>query len=284
MTMTRDEADMLPRWVAYYGRQFGNENLFVIDDGTTDGSTDSLPCTVLHIPPEPWKESWMQTRIDLVNGLSRGLLACFDVVIFTDVDEFLVPDPARYDDLPAFLAARADRDVVAPVAVNLVHRVGVEPPFDVSRPVLAQRGYVKVVPVMCKPLIKRIAAPWMMGFHGIRSPYTIDPELLMVHLKYYDVEALVDVAEARRELHENHGRGAAASSWSLGAVEIQRQLHGWVEKAGDGPLPQFEPAAVDVSAVVRRLPNGFFRSTGRQLPAMEKNPLLALPDRFRSAV
>jgi len=284
MTMTRDEAGMPPRWLDYYGRQFGDTNLFVVDDGTTDGSTDGLACTVLRIPPAPWKQNWMQTRIDLVNGLSRGLLACFDVIVFTDVDEFLIPDPRRYADLPAFISARADQDVIAPVAVNVVHRVGIEPALDPSRPILAQRSHAKFVPVMCKPLIKRVAAPWMMGFHGIRAPYPIDPDLLLVHLKYYDVEALADVAEARKDLHDNLGRGAAASSWSLGAVEIQRQLHSWVKNAGDGPLPELEPAEVDVSNVVRQQQNGFYRSTGRQLVAMENNPLRAIPERFRAVV
>jgi hypothetical protein len=284
MTMTRDEADMLPRWVSYYGRQFGDANLFVIDDGTTDGSTDGLGCTVLRIPPAPWKQNWMQTRIDLVNGLSRGLLACFDVVVFTDVDEFLVPDPREYADLPAFINAHPDDDVIAPVAVNVVHRVGVEPALDPHRPILAQRTHAKFVPVMCKPLIKRVAAPWMMGFHGIRSPYPIAPDLLLVHLKYYDVEALVGVAQARKDLHDNFGRGAAASSWSLSAVEIQRLLLAWVEKAGDGPLPELEPADIDVSTVVRQQQNGFYRSTGRQLVAMENNPLMVIPARFREAV
>jgi Glycosyl transferase family 2 len=284
MTMTRDEADMLPRWLDYYGRQFGTDSLFVIDDGSTDGSTDALPCTVLRLPPAPWKESWMQTRTDLVNGLSRGLLACFDVVIFSDVDEFLVPDPQRYADLPAYVNAHPDEPVLAPVAVNLVHHVTAEPALDPRRPVLAQRRFVKFVPAMCKPLVKRVAAPWMMGFHGIKASYRIDPDLLLVHLKYYDRDALAGVAEARRELHEKHGRGAAGSSWSLGAKEIQKQMAGWVGGGTGEGVPELEPAEVDVSRVVRTLPNGFFRSSGRQLVAMEGNPLMVLPERFRTAV
>ena len=42
---------MLPLWVNYYGGQFGAENLYVVDDNSEDGSTDDLPCDVLHIPP-----------------------------------------------------------------------------------------------------------------------------------------------------------------------------------------------------------------------------------------
>ena len=42
---------MLPRWIAHYAAQVGMESLVVIDDNSTDGSTDDLPCTVVRIPP-----------------------------------------------------------------------------------------------------------------------------------------------------------------------------------------------------------------------------------------
>ena len=43
LTVARDEAAMLPRWVAHYGSHVGVENLVVVDDNTSDGSTDDLP-------------------------------------------------------------------------------------------------------------------------------------------------------------------------------------------------------------------------------------------------
>ena len=226
----------------------------------------------------------MRARTDLVNGLCHGLLGCFDVVIFTDVDEFLVPDPKRYEGLSDYINARGDQDVLAPVAVNLLHHAGLEAAFDATRPVLTQRRFVKFVPEMCKPLITRRASPWMMGFHGIQSPFTIDPELLLIHLKYYDNDALVDVADRRFELYVKAGRGAKRSSWPLGAQEMQRQLAGWVAHGPADRIPEFAPEHVDLSAVVHRRENGFFRSSGQSLRAMANNPLCVLPGRFRTAV
>ena len=43
ITMARDEGPMLRRWVDHYGRELGADNLVVIDDNTSDGSTDGLP-------------------------------------------------------------------------------------------------------------------------------------------------------------------------------------------------------------------------------------------------
>ena len=50
ITMVRDERVMLPRWVAHYGSECGTDHLYVIDDSSTDGSTDDLPCSVIRIP------------------------------------------------------------------------------------------------------------------------------------------------------------------------------------------------------------------------------------------
>ena len=34
ITMARDDEFFLNRWIAYYGKQFGTENLYIILDGT----------------------------------------------------------------------------------------------------------------------------------------------------------------------------------------------------------------------------------------------------------
>ena len=282
MTMVQDEADMLPRWIEYYGAQVGRENLLVLDDNTTDGSTDGLPCPSYRLPPAPWKRDWGRTRLDLVNGLASGFLACYDVVVHTDVDEFLLPDPARYAGLRDYLAQR-EEPVLAPVAVDLLHHAASEPELDPERPVLEQRQLVKFVPENCKPLLKRLKAPWGPAFHAVKAPFTIDPELLLVHLKYYDVSAMRQVAQHRWEAHQ-HGRGSAGSAWPLGADELTSRLAAWTADADRGPVPDFDPAEPDLSAVVRARPKGFFRSVGRSVDALEQSPLRRLPQRFRHAV
>lgn len=231
----------------------------MIDDNSSDGSPDNLPCNVLRIPPSPWKSNWGQMRANFVNALSRGLFARFDVVIFTDADEFLVPDPRHFDGLLDLVSAKSDQEVIAPVAVNVLHNPNAEPAFDHTRPILAQRRSVKWASAMCKPLTKRTPAPWNQGSHGIQAPFPIDPELYLLHMTFYDLEELSDVADRRGELHLNEGRGSIHRSWSLGSQEIKRQLFEWVESAGDA-VPEFSPANYDVAGVIHEEANGFFRS------------------------
>jgi hypothetical protein len=284
MTMVRDEADMLPRWVDYYGRQLGLQSLVVLDDNSVDGSTDDLPCTLYRLPPEPWKRRWAKTRARLVNGMAGGLLACNDVVIFTDVDEFLVPDPERYDGLLDYLAHRADVPIIAPLALEVMHNARVEPPFDPDRPLLQQRRYVKFSPGMCKPLLKRVPAPWEPAFHAIHAPFEVDPDLLMLHLKWYDETTLTRVAERRYHIREVEGRGSPRSFWAKKPRQLRRKLATWTSPAdGNGDVPVLDVDELKVRKLVTRRPNGTWRPRGNQTTALDKMPLLQLPERFRDA-
>jgi hypothetical protein len=282
--MARDEADMLPRWLRYYGEQLGVENLTVLDDNSSDGSTDDLRCTVLRLPPAPWKQSFEPTRMKLANGMAQTLLSVYDAVVFTDVDEFLVADPARYDGLRHFLSTRSDVPIIAPVGLNLLHHPAVEPDLDSTVPVLSQRRFVKFVGGMCKPAIKRVNAPWAFSSHGIGGFYEPDRELLMLHLKFFDAASLGKVSAHRQVLHAEHGRGGKNSTWQLGADELTSQLRTWVDTPDPETVPVFDPAELELRGVVRKKEKGFYRSSGGQLAAMEESPLRRLHPRFREAL
>jgi hypothetical protein len=281
MTMARDEGGMLQRWVNYYGNQLGHDNLMVIDDNSVDGSTTDLPCTVFRLPPAPWKHPWMTTRRRLVNDMARAHLVCYDVVIMTDVDEILVPDPARHSGLRGYLQKRHKRKVIAPLAVNVLHHQLVEPALDAARPVLAQRRFVKFAPGMCKPLIKRVPANWMPGFHGINAAFEVDRDLLLFHLKYYDVDSMRAVWDHRNRAHLEEERGGTRSEWPLGADELARRLSEWVHTPNLESVPEFDPTEVDLTGLIRPKRDGAYRVHGTTLNAMAHQPLRTVPSRFR---
>lgn len=281
MTMARDEAGMLKRWVDYYGNQLGFDNLIVLDDNSADGSTRDLPCTVYRLPPPPWKAPWSRTRREFFNGFTRSLLTCYDAVIVTDVDEFLVPDPIRYDGLLDYIGAASDWDVVAPVALNVLHNPRYEPDLDANKPVMAQRRFVKFAPSLCKPLITRSPSEWLAGLHGIRAPFEVDRELFMLHLKFSDLATMRAVSQQRQDLFDKEGRGSPGSSWPLGPDELTSRLLSWVNSSGP-VVKDFDPGELDLRYLVHRTSDGSYRTQGSQLRAMKQNPLRQLPDRFRS--
>ena len=275
MTMVRDEAEMLPRWVRHYAEQVGVKNLFVLDDGSTDGSTDALGCTVHRLPPLPGR-GYERMRMELVSGLARGFLATYDFVVFVDADEFLLPDPARHEDLPSFLARRRQAEVIAPMTLNVVHVPSVEGPLRADEPVLGQRRFAKFTPIMCKPSIKQVPASWRWASHGIKAPYQVDPELYMLHLKFADRDALGRVAAHRRALVDSSGR-ALRSNWSRGADDVLAVLDRSVRNVDPERTPEFSPEEVDLSRIVERR-EGWYRSVGPgQLSALERQPLRRVP-------
>ena len=251
---------MLPRWISHYGGQVGLHNLIVLDDNSVDGSTGDLPCTTYRLPPPPWERGWATTRTRLVNGLARGLLACNDAVVFTDVDEFLVPNPTKYQGLLDFLVARPEVPVIAPLALEVLHHHRSEGRLDQSRPFLEQRRFVKFSPGMCKPLVKRVPAPWEGAFHAIRAPFDVDRDLWMLHLKYADIPTLEIVAERRRMAHELEGRGHPKSFWPMGAEVLKRRLAAWTSDAdATGAIAPFDPDEPDLDGLIERRGKGFWK-------------------------
>jgi hypothetical protein len=277
--MTRDEAGMLRRWVNHYGNAVGRNNLLVLDDNSTDGSTTGLDCPVVPVPTLPGGAEFERTRIRMINGFAHGLLACHDFVIFVDVDEFLIPDPARYGGLREFLAARRDQAVIAPVALNLVHHVNAEKDLDPSRPVLDQRSFAKFVPGMCKPSIKQVPAPWTAASHGINREFTVDPELFMIHLKFADRRHLKRTTAKRSAVVAIDGR-AANSNWRRGR-EVVHLLRHSVGSIDPTDVPEFDPATMNLDSVVVKGQGPRYRTRKQgQIAAMRTMPLVRVPSRL----
>jgi hypothetical protein len=283
ITVVRDESVMLPRWVDHYSKQCGGpERLLVVDDNTVDGSTDELPCPVIRLPDRDHSD-WASTRMRMVNGLGAGLLQTFDAVVFVDADEFLVADPAKYADLRELVADRPDARAIGAVGLNVVHRVASEERLDPDQPVLRQRPTAKFVPKMCKPAIKRDTVRWAAGSHGIRTPYTIDPDLFLLHLKFADRDHLVATAAHRRQLTEETGRGADAN-WRLGD-ELVDVLDGMDNTTDLMELPAFRATPAKLRRVVEHNPpNLWFSGGGGQVRAMRERPLVRLPERLHDAL
>lgn len=281
LTVARDEAVMLPRWVAHYGREFGVENLIVFDDNSSDGSTDDLPCTVHRIPG--FRGGFEGHRLRLVSGVAKGLLETYDWVVFTDVDEFLLADPARHGGLVDLLAARSEAPILASLAFNVVHHVESEEPLDPAAPVLGQRRLASFAPVMCKPSVKQVSAPWSHASHGTRVPYAVDPELFMVHLKFADRDLLRAAADRRNAMVHEDGRGSN-TSWNRTGDDIVTVLEEVVRGVDPASVPEFDVADVDLGALVEKVPHGFRSPREGQLRSLQNRGLVRVPDRLLGLV
>ena len=287
VTMVRDEAAMLPRWIDHYSRQCdGPASLVVLDDNSKDGSTDDLPCSVIRIPEETKKRYFERSRMKMSSGIAAGLLAVYDAVMFTDADEFLVADPAKYETLTDLVWDRPGVEALAALCLNVVHHVGAEGDLDPAQPILAQRRLGKFIPRMCKPALKRTPAAWTAASHGLTAPYSIDEDLYLFHAKFADRETLHGTAEHRQWITDTYGR-AKTSTWGLGADKMTKLLDKAVAEGDPSGAPEFAPPSrAELDAIVQRRKEGELWSSrgANQFKAMKKQPFVTIPERFSHSV
>ena len=94
VTMVFNEKGNLPIWSKYYGGQLTPSHCYVIDHGSTDGSTQGLTeLSRILLPRSPQDDV---KRALFVSRLVNSLLGYYDYVLYSDCDEILVPDPRKF--------------------------------------------------------------------------------------------------------------------------------------------------------------------------------------------
>ena len=278
VTMARDEGPMLRRWVEHYAAQVGADRVTVLDDNSSDGSTDDLPCAVLRLP-YLHKKGFEPARMGLVSGIAAGLLEAYDAVLFTDADEFVVADPSAHESLRHFVAARPGRTALGVMGLNVVHDVTREPALRDDEPILGQRRLAKFQPLMCKPALTWVPAGWAHASHGIRTPFEVDPELWMFHMKFADRAHLEQVAARRHLLNVTEGR-AAQTSWTRPADEMVALLDEITADVDASAVRSFRPWRHDFSVNVERR-GDMWRAFGPgQVQGMRERAFTRVPKRF----
>lgn len=168
-TLVHNEAYFLPLWIQYYTQTFPEASVYVLDHNSSDGSTDDLPpqVTVKKLRHPFFQDHrWMN---ETVNAFQAELLKSYEVVIFAEVDEFLVgptPDLAGYID-----AALSAKQYVQCTGVEVV-----EDTESQTHKMVFDARYDKV-------LVSKVPCGWGLGFHSANLiTEDPDPAFLLVHL------------------------------------------------------------------------------------------------------
>lgn len=178
---------MLPIWLRYYSKYFSKQDIYVIDNDTTDGSTERLDCKVLQAHHEfAWDDPWMTSTICRVQ---RELLLRYKYVLYTDIDEFIIPHPDYYQGLTDYIQ-RFDRKCVQTISYTICHDYKNESDIDLNKPILSQRKlWVFMGDLWGKTCLSKIPIDWECGQHSCKQnePRNIDNKLYLVHLAMMDI-------------------------------------------------------------------------------------------------
>ena len=196
-TETRNDIYLLV-WLAYYNRFF--KNLYVIHTQPGDPAPileearKRFTFTLVNDYPNP--EYSYEVELNQMKDFQRKLLKSYQWVLFSHVDEIVVPDPDIYKDLNDYIK-KCKKDYVFCTGMNLLHMWDEkgepnESALDISKPILKQRKYWWYEFGYNKPLLSRVPLRWIAGMHRIEEVndselHTLhDKDLYLIHLKQAD--------------------------------------------------------------------------------------------------
>ncbi|MEK6326339.1 MAG: glycosyltransferase family 2 protein [Actinomycetota bacterium] len=195
LTIVQNEAVFLPIWLRYYSRFFASDDIYVLDHESTDGSTSGGGFVRIPVTHETVDHTWMVRTIE---AHQHELLQRYDMVLTTDVDEIVAPNP-EWGTLGQYLD-RFDEEWINCLGYEVLHLKDREGPFRMDRPILEQRGYWFANSAYDKPALASVPMTWEPGFH-MRSDrrLSLDPDLYLIHLHRLDYDICLARHRWRRE-------------------------------------------------------------------------------------
>ncbi|WP_373051157.1 hypothetical protein [Thalassovita aquimarina] len=259
VTMVWRDHWLLDKWVRHNAQYVDRRSLYVINHGGDPKIHDiAQGCNVIDIPRDEVTIDLTRRRWDLLGGITNGLLAFYDRVICTDVDELIVC--LGQGGLPGHLEnSTADTVALSPVGLNLMP-VG---DGDIEAGVLKAYPQARLSAKYTKPCIVRDRVVWTVGGHGLqRGRFTIDPELLLFHLHYVTPDYTERMEERRRIVEQSRAHHSASGAavelgkrywinWSQSGMIRDKEL-GLFEQSRDLPVEDgFGQAAELLTAAIR---------------------------------
>ncbi len=237
ITIVHNEAVMFPIWLGYYSRFFRPDDIYVLDNQTTDGSTDRGGFVRIPVEHDLVDHAWMVRTIE---GLQHELIERYDVVVVTDVDEILSPVP-EVGTLGSYLD-HFDNEYVNCLGYELLHMKDREDPLDLTRPIMGQRRFWFSNEAYSKPAVATVPMEWRPGFHGRKDFHTrIDPDLRLIHLHRMDYDICLERHRTRRRkdwAEEDRKRSWAIHNRIVDPVEFERWFYNDSGFEGFPPKPE----------------------------------------------
>jgi hypothetical protein len=224
ITMVHNEPVFLPIWLGYYSRFFEPQDIYVFDNDSDEESIE--PGAFVRLPVRRGRvdHAWM---VRTIQDLQHELLNRYDMVLVTDVDEIVAPDP-RFGTLGKYLD-RFDEEWVNCLGYELLHVRDEEPPLRLDRPILAQRGHWYFNDAYDKAALATAPMDWRTGFHGrVDNSYNLDPDLRMIHLHRMDYDLCLErhrIRSRRRWARRDARRGWASHNRIVDELEFGRWFY-----------------------------------------------------------
>lgn len=295
VTMSKNDYTHCHRWFKYYSNFFAQKDIYFIDNNSDSDFLDNLPAgiSLIHVPDRfrtdrnlnqnyHLQDNFDGSRALFVSEFTNGLLNYYDIVIYTDIDEFIVPDRRNFVDLGDFLENMDLEKLICPVGLNVVHIPHLEPlPIDDGKAITDQRRFVEVNLNYAKPILKIRPYQWSGGFHGCNSEFSIDQNLYLFHTRDCDYEQRLRVHLDRHIEYEKYGKGER-SSWRHSSDRLVNIIRHQIEASVFHDSESELRSQCDDILVRRNARGYFFAGRGSQIADQRTlSHFFFIPDRFK---
>lgn len=225
LTMVRNDNFFLRKWVEYYGRELGLDNLYVYFDGEDQVIPDFCEGThaELHEKIGAWVVAAEKGRLSFLSEKAAELFnKGYDLVIGVDADEYIVVDPRLGLGLREFLSRQKIDVCLSALGLDFGQKLGEEGDLTFDAPFLSQRRYAQIGTRYTKPSIIARPCRWGSGFHRVKGHnFHIARDLFLLHFGYAD----------RRILDERLGDAdRVAQGWEKHIYKRSRTIRYVTEK------------------------------------------------------
>lgn len=194
LTMVRNDDFNLCKWVDYYGRELGKENLYIYFDGEDQIIPDFCDGCITELRPrnQGMVAKSEKLRLTFLSEKAAELMASgYDIAIGTDADEYLLVDPLTGKSLKEYLSSIDIKDSVSGLGVDLGQNLNEEDVISGERPFFEQRRYGYLCSRYTKPSVISSPVYWGSGFHRIKGHnFHIDPNLYLIHTGSIDLQMI----------------------------------------------------------------------------------------------
>lgn len=165
-TIVKNEPYFLDIWLRHYKRFFDNEDIYVVDHQSDDGSTEGLDVNVKRIYNEvscDW--NWL---VEQAEEFQQTLLQKYECVIYSDTDEMIYSHEMDLKEVvEEFL--NSEMTAIKCVGYEIIQDLEKESPLKEGDSIIKNRNYWFRRFLYDKTLISKVPLKWGAGFHDCHN-------------------------------------------------------------------------------------------------------------------
>lgn len=187
-TIVKDEKFFLPIWLRYYKQYFLNEDIYILNHESSDGSTDNLDVNVTNIYNSvDFDHLWL---VESVQNFQKELLKKYKVVIFTEIDEILYGYNQKLNDLIEEFTS-SENQYLTCIGYEIMQDIEKEKQISNEESILENRNNWFRYDLYDKTLISKIPLNYTVGFHHCDQAKNFK-NLYMAHLHRMDFNMMLE--------------------------------------------------------------------------------------------